>query len=95
MKLPSITRHKYTYTVLVFLVWVLFFDANNMVYQWKLSGRLNKLKDQEAFYKTEMKKDSISVFHLTSNLDNLEKFGREHYLMKKDNEDIFLIVREQ
>lgn len=41
-----------------------------------------------------IQKDSTTMHHLTSNMDNLEKFAREHYLMKRNNEDIYLIVRE-
>lgn len=61
----------------------------------KLSGDLEDFQDQKKFYLSEVKKDSTSIHNLTTNLDNLEKFARERYLMKKENEEIFLIVREE
>lgn len=94
MKIYSFTRNKYLYSVLAFLIWIIFFDSNNIIYQGKLSRQLNNLEEQEKFYKSEIKKDSTSIYNLTSNLDNLERFAREHYLMKRDDEDIYLIVRD-
>lgn len=95
MRIPRLLKNKYFLTFLAFLVWILFFDNNNLVYQFRLSKKLKSLENQKEFYLSEVRKDSISIHHLTTNLDNLEKFARETYLMKKDNEEIYLIVREE
>jgi len=94
MKIPGLKKNKYIYTILAFLVWITFFDANNLIYQVKVSSELERLENQKSHYLTEIKKDSLSIYNLTSNLDNLEKFAREHHLMKKDNEILYLIVKE-
>lgn len=94
MKIYSFTRNKYLYSILAFLVWIIFFDSNNIIYQARLSKQINNLEEEERFYKSEINKDSTSIYNLTSDLDNLERFAREHYLMKRDDEDIYLIVRD-
>lgn len=55
---------------------------------------LNDVKEEKQFYLEEIKKDSIAIMELTTDKENLEKFAREKYLMKKDDEDIFLIIEE-
>ena len=52
------------------------------------------LQQEKAYYLEEIRKDSIAMADLMSSMDKLEKFGRERYLMKKDDEDIFLIIRK-
>jgi len=93
-KLFRIIRNKYVYITLAFLVWVTVFDRNNLVHQYKLYRELRSLQQQKAFYLEEIRRDSIAMAELMSSLENLEKFGRERYLMKKEDEDIFLIIRE-
>lgn len=95
MKIPKILKNKYFYTGLAFVIWMLFFDSNNMIRQAKLSSNLNRLEKQKAYYLSEIKKDSTALHQLQTDLNTLEKFARERYLMKRDNEDIYLIVREK
>lgn len=79
---------------LVFLVYLLIFDQYNFRAQYKLLSELNHLKEEKRFYQEELTKDSITYHTLFNNKDNLEKFARERFKMKKENEDIFLIVKE-
>lgn len=94
-KLPPFLRNKYVLVTLIFLVGILFFDKNNLIMQYSLSEKLDELKDQKEFYQHEITRDSMALKTLMGNADSLEKFGREKYLMKKDNEDIFLIIEEE
>ena len=55
---------------------------------------LNKLEEEKAFYEEEIKKTITDLEDLKSNPKSLEKFAREKYLMKKDNEELFVIVEE-
>jgi len=73
---------------------MLFFDRNNLISQFELRSKLNQLKEDKQYYIEEIKKDRKDMLELLSNPKNLEKFAREKYLMKKDNEDIFLIVKQ-
>jgi cell division protein FtsB len=87
-------KNKYVYSSLAFIVWMLFFDRNDVISQFELRSKLHQLRDDRAYYIEEIKKDRKDMKELLTNPKNLEKFAREKYLMKKDNEDIFLIVKQ-
>lgn len=74
-----------------FVVWMLFFDNNSYVNQSRLSETIDQLEKDKKYYQQEIKKDSIALDEL-SNSKGLEKFAREKYHMKKNNEEIFLII---
>lgn len=80
---------------MAFIIWMLFFDRNNAINQVKLVYTLKGLNQQNEYYIEEMRKDSAARVKLRIDSASLEKFAREKYLMKKDNEDIFLIVKEE
>ena len=88
-------KNKYFFTGMAFLVWLLFFDNHNLVRRSGLSSNLNQLKREKAFYLEEIGKNRQAAEELMTNTEKLEKFAREKYLMKRDNEDIFIIVREE
>lgn len=92
-KLLKIIKNKYVFTSLAFFTWLFIFDKNNLLSQIELSQKLNLLKQDKAFYMEEIKQNRIESEELLTNPDNLEKFARERYLMKRDSEDIFLIVQ--
>lgn len=87
-------HNKYFYAALAFVIWILFFDRNSLIFRYKNIKELKDVKRQREFYMREIKKDSESIDELLTDSATLEKFAREKYLMKKDNEDIFLIVKE-
>ena len=60
-----------------------------------MRAELKKLKTQKKFYVDEIKKDKEKLRELRTNPKTLEKFAREKYLMKKENEEIFVIVEEK
>lgn len=84
--------NRYTMTLLIFLVWIAFFDRNNLVEKMQLRGKIAALKKERTYYLEKIEEDNRKKQELLSNRDNLEKFAREQYLMKKPNEDIFVIV---
>ena len=77
---------------MVFFVWIFFFDRNNLISQIDLAKKLHQLKNDKKYYLQQIKEDSIETIELLTNPVNLEKFARERYQMKRDSEDIFLIV---
>jgi len=91
-KIFSILRNKYVYTTLGFLVFMIAFDRNNFVSQYQLTWELKQLQNEKAYYVEEIRKDSTALMELKTNMESLEKFGRERYYMKKDSEDIFVII---
>ncbi|MBE0661716.1 MAG: septum formation initiator family protein [Bacteroidales bacterium] len=93
-KIARILKNKYFIAVLAFVIWMLFFDRNSMMYRYKQNLTLNKHQQEREFYLSEIEKDSIALHELSSDTQNLIRFAREKYLMKKDDEDIYLIIEE-
>ncbi len=92
--LASVFKNKYLITGTVFLVWMLFFDRNDLASQLDYRDDVNKLKAEKEFYIKEISQVEKDLTELTTDQQKLEKFAREKYLMKKDNEDVFVIVEE-
>ena len=84
--------NKYTVTIVLFAVWMVFFDSSSVLNRMKYHEKLNSLKQEKHFYLEEIKKDSILSQNLLSDTSEIEKFARENYLMKKEKEDVFLVI---
>jgi hypothetical protein len=91
-KILQILLNKYFITTVAFVAWMVFFDSNNILNRLKLRHKLNDLRQEKQFYLDEIRKDSILNQKLLSDSSELERFAREKYLMKKENEDVFLII---
>ncbi len=92
LKLPPIFRNIFFLTGFAFAVWMMFFDENNMLVQYSRRHELIDLQKKSNFYKKEITKVEKQYQELTTSSESQEKFARENYMMKKDNEDIFVIV---
>mgnify|MGYP001018485808 FL=1 len=92
-RIPAFLKNKYFITTVVFLVLMIFLDRNNLISQYKLRKELNGLREELKFYSEQAVKDSIELNRLLSDSLELEKLGREKYMMKRDSEDIYIIVR--
>lgn len=95
IKIPGFLKNKYTLAILVFVVWLTFFDQNNFIVQYGYRNDLQKLESERNYYLTEIDKNKKELFELSSDSAHLEKFARENYYMKKDNEDIFVLVPDK
>lgn len=93
-KLPRFTKNFYFIFGFFFLVWMLFFDSNDLLSQFKLSSKLNDLEHQKEYYQHKINEVKAEREELFSNQDMLEKFAREKYLMKKEHEDLYIVVEE-
>ena len=94
-KIPSFLKNRYTATLLLFAVWMLFFDQHHLISQMKYRMELQKLEKSKAYYHAEIEKTRDELEELLTNDDKLERFAREKYLMKKDEETVFVIVTEE
>ena len=94
MKIPKIFN-KYWISIGVLFVLLAFVDQYNFRAHYKLIKELRTLKKEKAFFQEEIEKDSTLYQDLFEDDENLEKFAREKYKMKKSNEDIFLIIEEE
>lgn len=93
-KILKILKNSYVLITIVFIVWVLFFDKNNLISQIGLAKKLHKLKEDKDYYQKSIKDDSLKMHELQTDPVNLEKFAREKHIMKRDSEDIYLVVSE-
>jgi len=93
-KIIPVVKNKYLITVFAFLLWMTIFDENNFIAQYKTRQKLKDLEKDKKYYTTEIANNKENMNELMSSMDNLEKFAREKYLMKRDNEDIFVFVQE-
>lgn len=93
-KIPVFFKNKYVITLLGFVIWMMFIDQYDIISQIKLYRKLRQMKEDKAYYEREIEKTNNELESLLSDNDKLERFAREKYLMKKDNEDIFVIVKE-
>lgn len=85
-------KYKYWVIGLAAVVWMTIFDSNNFIELIKLRSEISELSEKRAYYKAEIINARKTEKELFSNMRNLEKFARERYLMKKDNEDLFIIT---
>ncbi|MCK5781739.1 MAG: septum formation initiator family protein [Flavobacteriales bacterium] len=89
-----IKNNKYIVVFIVFLIWILFLDTNSWLKHRELDKSIEKLEDRKEFYQNEISKDRKALDELDNNPEKLEKYARERFLMKKKNEDIFIIKEE-
>lgn len=87
-------RNKYAVALLLFAIWVMFIDQNNLVERFQLMREKKQLHQDKSFYVDKKEQDAERLRELKTNDENLEKFAREQYLMKKENEDVFVIIEE-
>jgi len=90
-KIFSILSNKYVIALAIFAVIILFTDHNNLFEQWDRKQELKKLQIKKAYYEGEIEKTKKKLADLNNNSAALEKFAREKFYMKKDNEDVFVI----
>ena len=87
----SWARNKYLLTTLGFLVWMLFIDRNDLPTQWKRANELRTLQQAEKNMDKQISETKLELNLLKTNPYTLEKYAREKYMMKRDNEDLYII----
>ena len=87
-------KNKYILTSILFAIWVLVFDQNNLLDRKKYVNEYKQLLKDKEYYLQKIEEDKKKLEELQTNNENLEKFAREQYLMKKDDEEIFIIKEE-
>ncbi len=90
--IPSWLKNKYLLTGVGFAVWILFFDSRDLITShFREKGELQKLEQSKKYYEQQITATKHELDQLRSNPAVLEKYAREKYLMKRDNEDLFQI----
>ena len=90
-KIPPIFRNKYLIATILFVVFIVFFDDRDLVSNFRHSRELKNLEQSRQYYQEEIAKTKQELKQLRTNAALLEKYAREKYLMKRDNEDVFLV----
>jgi len=88
------TKNFYFVFTVLFIMWMVFIDGNDIISHFKLRSKLNELEKQKEFYQERKEKIKVEREELLSNFELLEKFARERYLMKRKTEDLYVIVEE-
>ena len=85
-------KNKYILTATAFVVWMLFFDTRDVITtHFRHRSELNRLEESRSYYQAEIDRTRRELEQLKSDPGILEKYARERYRMKKDNEDLFVI----
>ena len=87
-------RNKYAVTAVGFVVWMSFFNDIDLFFIGKSKLQLSEMKKEVIRYDQEIEMTREALYDLTTNKETLEKFAREQYFMKRDNEDLF-VIRER
>jgi len=90
----KILINKYFLALVAFAVWMIFFDNNSLKRQRILNARIDEIKGMRVFYTTEITKTNKAIYELETNLETIERYAREKYMMKRDSEDIYIVTRE-
>lgn len=91
-KIPSFLRNKYLLTITIFVVWILLLDANNIIERYRQISEIRKLKAEREYYIKKIEEDRRKLNELKTDNDNLEKFAREQYKMKRKDEDLYIVL---
>ncbi len=89
----KILGNRYVIVTVFFVIWMVFLDNTSYIEHSVLNKQLNELEDNKKYYQDEIKKDKKNI-KLLKNPDQIEKYAREKYYMKRNSEDIYLIEFE-
>lgn len=95
MKTLLLQKYRFfTFTAAGLLIWMLFFDVNDVFTQMRMYRELARLGDEKKYYIQKLREVETERMEVMGNKKLIEKFAREKYLMKRPNEEIFVIVDE-
>ena len=89
--IPSWLKNKYLLTGTFFLIWMVFFDEKDIVSDFNRRAKLNNLQNSEQHLDQLITESRKELDLLKNNAQSIEKYAREKYMMKKDNEDLFIL----
>lgn len=89
-----IRKNKYILTLLCFVLLVVFFDRHSIISRRSANKQLQELKTSRDYYRQKLESDKNELKELTTNKENIERFAREQFYMRRANEELFVIVKE-
>ena len=94
-RIPPFLRNKYILTLVIFIIWLILLDTNNLIDRYRQVTELRKLKQEKEYLVKKIEEDKKKLRELKTDDDNLEKFAREQYRMKSKDEDLYIILTPQ
>ncbi len=94
-RIPPVLRNKYILTVIIFLIWIIFLDSDNIISRINDIRNINRLKKDREYYLKRIETDRLKLDELKTDSKNLEKFAREQYHMKRPDEDLYIVLTPQ
>ena len=92
--LPPVTRNFYFIAAVCFLIWMLFIDSNDVLTQIRLKAKQHNLEVQKEYYQQNIIDITSNYDDRNNNNEQIERYAREKYFMKKPTEDLFIVVEE-
>lgn len=94
INLKRLSKNFFFITSTLFLVWMLFFDSNDLFLQYQRTNKLHQQEAKREFYLSKIEEVKADRMELLSDEALLEKYAREKYLMRKPTEDLYIVVNE-
>ena len=91
-QIPAPFKNRYFVVIILFAAWMVFFDRHDLLTQWSLQNSVERLEEDKVYYTKKIKDAQQERLDLEI---NKEKFAREKYYMQKNNEDVFIIDKEE
>ena len=92
--IAQIVKFKYILTIGIFTLWMAFFDGNSLIFMNHQQNELEDLQAQEVFLQQEIEEMTRQKNELFSDDDKLERYARENFYFKKDNEDVYVFEKK-
>lgn len=93
-RLPPIFKNFYFVCGALFIIWMTFLDSNDLITRMTMASKLGELEDEKEYYTQKIVEVEKDRSELMTNKELLEKFAREKYLMRKETEDVFVLVED-
>jgi len=91
IEIPKIKLKFYLIAPILFLLWMLFFDPNNVISQYRSYKEVREEEKKVEFYKENIEKLREKSRHMSEDINELERYAREQFYMKKPSEDVFIM----
>lgn len=89
--IPGWLKNKYFLTGTFFVIWMVFFDVRDLASDFGRRAKLNALQKTEHILNQQISDTRKELDLLKTSAQTIEKYAREKYMMKKDNEDLFIV----
>lgn len=94
-KIPAVLKNKYVAVLVIFGMYISFFDSHDLISQLEIKMELSDISEEIEYLNENTESAKSQIQELTSDQDELEKFAREQYRMKRENEEIFVLLHEE